>query len=237
MTAAPADLSAYAGLDTCVISDAVDALGEPGRPRGVVLDGLHAVWAGARLFGRVVTMQMAAGPAPAGSVHLGVSAIRRAAPGDVILVDNGGRTDAGSWGGLLSLAAHAAGVAGVVTNGAARDVDEAWELEFPVFAAAATPRTARGRYHELTSGAPVEVQGARIETGDLVAADGTGVVIVFQDHITAVLERALVLARKEATMRTLLERGGDPAGVLDGRYEDMLTLLGDEPADDRSAAT
>lgn len=217
------DLSAYAGLDTCVISDAVDALGQRGEARGVVLDGLHPVWAGARLFGRVVTMQLAEGPAPRGSVHLGVSAIRQATPGDVIFVDNRGRTDAGSWGGLLSVAAHAAGLAGVVTNGAARDVDEARELGFPVFAAAATPRTARGRYHELISGAPVEFSGARIETGDLVAADGTGVVIVFRAYLTEVLEQALALARKEATMRTLLERGGDPADVLGGTYEDMLS--------------
>jgi 4-hydroxy-4-methyl-2-oxoglutarate aldolase len=206
-------------LDTCAVSDALDALGLDG-----VIEGISPRWEGARAAGRAVTMQLAAGSPPADQpkVHLGVRAILSAAPGDVIVVANAGRLGMGSWGGLLSVAARQHGLAGVVTDGACRDVDEARELHFPVFARAAAARTARGRVHEESCNEPVRIGSLTVRSGDLVLADGTAVVIVPADQAAAVLDQAEQIAARESAMADEIRGGADLPGVLGIRYEEML---------------
>jgi 4-hydroxy-4-methyl-2-oxoglutarate aldolase len=206
-------------LDTCTVSDALDALGLEG-----VIEGITPRWEGARAAGRAITMQLAEGSAPDGQpkVHLGVRAILSAAPGDVIVVANAGRLGMGSWGGLLSVAARQRGIAGVVTDGACRDVDEARELGFPVFARAGAARTARGRVHEQSCNEPVQIGSLTVRTGDLVLADGTAVVIIPTDQAAAVLDQAEQIAARESAMADEIRSGADLPGVLGIRYEDML---------------
>lgn len=206
-------------LDTCVVSDALDALGLHG-----VIDGLTPRWEGARAAGRAVTMQLAEGSAPEGraKVHLGVRAIQSASPGDVIVVANAGRLGMGSWGGLLSVAAQRRGLAGVVTDGACRDVDEARELRFPVFARGSTARTARGRVHEQSCNEPVRIGSLTIHSGDLVLADGTAVVVIPAEQAAVVLDQAEQIAARESAMAEEIRDGADLPKVLGIRYEDML---------------
>lgn len=207
----------YRRLDTCVVSDAADALGGG----AAVAPGLAPMWEGAAVAGRAVTTLLVPGPATAPSPHLGARAIERATADDVIAVANAGRTEMGSWGGLLSLAASLRGIAGVVTDGALRDVDEARELRFAVFAGGATPRTARGRVHEASCGEPVRLSGVDVRPGDLIIADGSGVLVVPWEAAGDVLERAEELAAREAGMASALRAGRSPAEVLGAAYESM----------------
>jgi 4-hydroxy-4-methyl-2-oxoglutarate aldolase len=214
----------YRRLDSCVVSDAADALGAT----AALVPGLGPMWAGARVTGRAVTTLLAPGPAtspPATghSVHLGVTAIEQATATDVIVVANAGRTGMGSWGGLLSLAASLRGVAGVVTDGALRDVDEARELRFAIFARAATPRTARRRAHEVSCGEPVQLAGVDVRPGDLIVADGTGVLVLPWEQAPDVLARAEELAAREADMASRLRAGQRPSDVLGAPYESMTS--------------
>jgi regulator of RNase E activity RraA len=220
-------LGRYRRLDTCVVSDALDALDSPGALAGGVVPHLRPMWEGARLVGRAVTVLLAPGPAAAPGPHLGSRAIESAGPGDVIVVANAGRTEMGSWGGLLCVAAAQRGVAGVVADGAIRDVDEARQLQFPAFALAATPRTARGRVHEEASNVTVDLGGIRVAPGDLITADGSGVVIVPWPSAQAVLEKAEGIFDRELRMAGLLREGAPPTEVLGRPYESML---GDAPA-------
>lgn len=216
-------LPRLARLDTCAVSDALDVLGLPG-----VVTGLGTLWEGARLTGPVVTVKLAPGvpDADRGKVHLGARAIERARTGSVIVVDNGGRTEMGGWGGLLSLAAHRGGVAGVVLDGACRDVDEARELGFAVFARGGTPRTARRRVYEESTGEPVSIGGIPVAEGDFVVADGTGVVILPRARALEIVTEAERLAAREQEMAARL-RAGDPAAAVLGRsYESMTTAEG-----------
>jgi 4-hydroxy-4-methyl-2-oxoglutarate aldolase len=209
-----------ARLDVCCLSDAMEALG---LPSGVV-DGLQPVWEGAKLTGRAVTTRLALGPPPPGTppVHLGARAIEAADVGDVIVIDNGGREAMGSWGGLLSSAAALRDVAGVVTDGCCRDVDEARALGFAVFARAGAVRTARGRVHEESSGTPVSLSGVTVNPGDVVAADGSGVVVIPADHAEAVAVRAERIAHREAGMLASLRAGTPVSEVLGASYEHLL---------------
>ena len=206
-------------LDSCAVSDALDALGLPGY-----VDGLLPQWTGARLAGRVVTVALAAGEAPADAapLHLGGRAIARGKPGDVIVIDNHGRTGMGGWGGLLSLAAAKKGIGGVVLDGACRDVDEARELGFPVFARAGVARTARGRVHEVSCGAPIEIAGVGVCHGDYILADGSGVVVIAAEHVDQVLDLAEAIARREQALAARLNAGESPLSVLGIDYEALL---------------
>ncbi|GAA5199974.1 RraA family protein [Rugosimonospora acidiphila] len=227
MSDAPADpqLARLARLDSCAVSDALDALGIDG-----VIPGLAPRWEGARAVGRAVTMQLAPGPTPEGQpkLHLGVRAIASARPGNVIVVANEGRLDMGSWGGLLSVGAIAQGVAGVVTDGACRDIDEARQLGFPVFARGGAARTARGRIHEKSCGEPIVIGSVRVCTGDLILADGTSVVAIAAARADEVLAAAEQIAAKESAMVEEIRAGATLASVLGVRYEDMLVKTAGE---------
>lgn len=211
---------ALRSIDSCTISDACDALGVDAA-RG----WLPPVWEGASVCGVARTTALEpVNPAspPVAKVHLGSRAIERAEPGDVIVVSNGGRIDMGAWGGLLSRAASIARVGGVVVDGACRDVDEARDLAFPVFALAGALLTARGRVHEVSSGEPVRLFGTTVREGDLVKADGSGVVVVPAESVRAVAGKATAIVERERLMIRGLEEGESVSLVMGRDYEDML---------------
>jgi len=214
----PADqgLHRLAGHDTPTISDALERTGRSGT-----ITGIGRVTAGQRIAGRAVPMQLG----PAGSEmpahHLGARAVEQAGTDSVIVVAGGSR-ECGGWGGLLSHAAQLAGVRGVVVDGLTRDVDEAEELGFPVFARGVTPLTARGRQIEVSCGEPVVVDGVRIAPGDLVLADGSGVVVVPAEAAGEVLDAADEIADREAAMVARLQAGEPARAVMDRSYEAMV---------------
>ncbi|HET9075289.1 MAG TPA: hypothetical protein VFN68_00030 [Acidimicrobiales bacterium] len=208
-----------AGLDCCAVSDALDALGLP-----PAVSGIAPMWACGRIAGRVVTVAL--GPvepgAPPPTRHLGAAAISAAAPGDVIVVANSGRTEAGSWGGLLALAASVAGVRAVIVDGACRDVDEMEPLGLPVFARAPVARTARRRFVETATNVEVAIGGVTVTPGDLVLADGSGVAVVPAGRAEEVIGEAERMAAEEAGMAALLRSGRPAVEVLGRRYETMM---------------
>ena len=208
-----------ARLDTCAVSDAMDRHELAGA-----MGGIRPLTVTARIAGRAVTVKLGpAGSAPPSGRHLGTAAIEAAAAGDVIVIDHQGRDDAAGWGGILSRAANYKGIRGVVLDGACRDVDEAREIGFPVFATSATPRTARGRVVEQSFNEPVTISGVPVQPGDFVLADGTGVVFVPAAHAEEVITTAETIAAREAEM-TKAVLAGDPVSQVMGRnYETMLT--------------
>ena len=110
--------------------------------------------------------------APA-SRHLCTTAIEAAQPGDVIVIEQRTGIDAASWGGNLSLGAQLRGVSGVIIEGPGRDIDEARQYGFPVFARTHTARTARGRIVETGTNVPITVGEVTVSPGDYVVADGS----------------------------------------------------------------
>lgn len=206
-------------LDTAVLSDAMTAAGVTG---GGVVTGVPPIWACGRVAGKARTVTLRPPGETTPRVHLGARAIERSDAGDVIVIDHQGRADCAGWGGLLSAAAHVAGVRAVVVDGACRDVEEAGAIGLPVFARSATPVSARGRAAEVATGDPVELGGIRVEEGDYVLADACGVVVVPAAAADEVLAQAEALARREAGMRDALLAGARVTTVMDRRYETML---------------
>lgn len=154
--------------------------------------------------------------------HLGASAIMAAQPGEIVVVEHRGRTDASGWGGLLSRAAARKGIAGVIVDGACRDLDESSELGFPVFGSAVVPLTARGRVAEHDWGCRVTIGSIVVNPGDWVVADGSGVVFFDQQHVDEVLAEAERILGRETAMIAALEQGAPIDHVMGANYEEML---------------
>ena len=206
-------------LDTCAVSDAQDKLGIKGTVIGIL-----PLYETGRIAGRVVTFKLKTKGNETTTRHLGTSAVEAADPGDVIVCDHRGRTDVAGWGGILSTAAKTKGVAGVIIDGASRDVDEAKGLGLPLFARAAVPLTARGRIVEESTNEPIEIGGVSLAPGDYVIADNSGVVIVPQDRVAEVVPEAEnIVAREQAmAMARDVMAGTSVVEVMGINYEQML---------------
>lgn len=219
---ATADFVARLGrIDCCAVSDAMDKLGLPG-----CVTGLAPLTTLRRIAGRVRTVRLvakeAAPPAAGPPRHLGTTAIERAAPGEIIVVEQKSGLDAGSWGGILSLGAKLRGVAGVIADGPVRDVDEARELDFPIFGRRPTARTARNRVVEAATDEPVTIGDVTVSVGDYAVADGSAVVFVRAADIARLLEAAESIAAREAAMSQALRAGQPITQVMGASYEHML---------------
>ena len=122
----------------------------------------------------------------------------------------------------MSLGAQLRGVAGVIVEGPARDIDESRALDFPVFARSHTAHTARGRIVEVASGEPIQVGDVTVMPGDYVIADGTAVAFVGAADIDKVLDAAEFIMAKEKAMGEALRAGKPMRKVMGANYEDML---------------
>jgi len=206
-------------VDTCSVSDALDRLGLHGT-----VHGIHEVWHCPRIAGRVVTVKLKKRDAEVSAPrHLGTAAIEAADPGDVIVVEHGAPELAAGWGGILSLGAKLKGVGGVIVDGACRDIDESREHKFPVYARSAVPTTARGRIVEEDFNIPITVGGIPVKPGDLVIADGSGVVFVPAERAEEVIKTAETIFATEAAMGDALRSGKKITEVMGANYESMLT--------------
>ena len=207
-----------AQLDACAASDALDRLGLTGAVTGISRQTTTR-----RICGRVITVRMGRYEGqPAASRHLGTTAIESAQPGDVIVMEQRTGIDAACWGGNLSLGAKLRQVAGVIVDGPARDIDEAREYDFPVFARSTTARTARGRIVEVATNVPITVGDVTVNPGDFVVADGSGVVFIASGNVERVLEAAEAVIARERAMVAALREGTPISQVMGTGYETML---------------
>jgi len=210
-------LAQFTALDTATVSDALDACGlPPGQ------GGLRPMWGRPKVAGFAVTVELepVSGQPDTehGGAHILTGAIAGAGLNDVIVVANGGRTDVSSWGGIVSVGAAMRSIRGAVTDGACRDVRQARELGFPVFARAQVPVTARGRLRQKSAGEPILVGDVTVRPGDVVMADEDGVVVVPRERATKVLDTAQRLAERETAIEAEVRAGVPlPQAMRDAR--------------------
>lgn len=209
----------FARLSTTNLSDAMDALGYRGATYGI--RPMMERWM--KVLGPAVTIKMTAAGVTKGRTHLGVRAIEAARPGDVIIIDNGGRLDTSCWGGILANGAKMKGISAVVIDGACRDLDDCVDADFPVYARGTVVSTARGRVMEDSTNEMIQFGGVQVRPGDIVMGDRSGVVIVPQEAVESVLVKAEALFQKEEQMIAEIRAG---ASMLDVdtkyNYEQML---------------
>jgi len=208
-------------IDCCAVSDALDKLGLPG-----CVTGLPQRSGARRIAGRVITVKLVdkdKAPKQEGPPrHLGTTAIEKGGPGSIIVVEQRSGIEAGSWGGILSLAAKMRRIEGVIADGPVRDVDEARAYDFPIFSRGLTAFTARGRVAEAGTDVPVHIGDVTVNAGDYAIADNSAVIFIAADNIERVLAAAEEIAGREAAMAKALMAGEPVSRVMGASYEHML---------------
>src|SRR5580698_478989 len=119
-------VSRLSAMDSCAVSDALDKLGLKGS-----VTGIRRFSTDKRIAGRVLTVKLDRAEGRSNTRHLCTAAIEAADAGDIIVVEQHTGLDAASWGGNLSIGAKMQGVAGVIVEGPARDIDDCRKLDFP----------------------------------------------------------------------------------------------------------
>jgi regulator of RNase E activity RraA len=124
-------------------------------------------------------------------------------PGTVVVIDADGDGDTGSVGSFNSLAWFSKGMRGIVTSGSVRDTDEVIKQKIPVYIDYENRgRGIRPGRNELESvNKPVEVGGVIIHPGDVVVADGDGVIVVPRAYAKEVAEAAHKILEKDKSAR------------------------------------
>jgi regulator of RNase E activity RraA len=172
----------FATLSTAHLADACIRAGLPVR---CAPTAVQAVLPGTRLAGRAVPARHA------GSVDVFLEAIEGAAPGDVLVVDNGGRVDESCVGDLVVLEARAAGLAGVVIWGLHRDTADIRAIGLPVFSMGSLP-TGPLRLDARPPDALLTANLGQwpVTRDDLVLADDDGALVTPLDRAADLLDLA-----------------------------------------------
>ena len=179
---------------------------------------VHAAWRGARLAAPAFPVRCTPGDNLA--IHVAVAA---APAGSALAVDVGDERELGYWGEVLTTAAEARGIAGLVIDGGVRDTEALEAHGFPVFATTVALRGA-SKSRPGTVGTPVQVGGEPVADGDWLVADGDGVAVVTAAAVEEVLRASRLRAEKEAAMfgalregRTTIELLGLDPSPVEGR--------------------
>jgi regulator of RNase E activity RraA len=160
----------FATLTTAHLADACIRARIPVRCAPAAM---RAVVARSRLGGRVAPTRHV------GSVDIFLEAFEGAAPGDVLVVDNGGRLDEACVGDLVALEARAAGLGGIVIWGLHRDTADIEAIGLPVFSLGAIPTgPLRLDPRPEDALASATVGDWTVDREDLVLGDGDGVLFV-----------------------------------------------------------
>jgi 4-hydroxy-4-methyl-2-oxoglutarate aldolase len=176
--------------------------------RGMVDPAIRPAWAGARLCGVVATVEC-----PPGDNLMLHHAVAAAKPGMVIVASLGNYLQTGAWGEILTVAAQAAGVTGLAVDGAVRDIDAIAEHEFPVFSRGlAIGSCTKERIGKLDE--PIQFGGVLVRSGDIIAGNSDGIVILDQDRVDEIFEAAVARRQKEADIMAELRRGKTTTELL-----------------------
>lgn len=137
-----------------------------------------------------------------------------AAPGDVLVVDGGGELSNALMGELMLSVAIRRGLAGVVLNGAVRDLGWIKVRDFPVFAAGVTHR---GPYKDGPGeiNCPISIGGTVVAPGDLVLGDDDGVIAIGCDDVDKVYEAASRKHEAETRQLAAIEAGTNDRSWVD----------------------
>lgn len=153
---------------------------------------IGTVWDGVpRIAGPAVTVTV-----PPGDFLMIAEALTTVRPGDVLVIDARGDSLRAVWGEYFSAWAQGLGLAGVVIDGATRDVGAIGKLGFPVFTRGTTSRkptmTGPGEVN-----VPVSCGGVCVVPGDIVVADGEGVIVLPLRNLDGILASVRATAERE----------------------------------------
>ncbi len=194
-------------LSTSTLSDAMDRLGLTGAVEGLVplspgQQGSHGI------VGRAFTVAYLPAGAEGGTVG---DFIDDLGPGDVVVIDNRGRTDCTVWGNIMTEVAKARGIEGTVIDGVNRDLHESREIGYAIWSRRGHMRTGKDRVVLQALQVPVALGHVRVDPGDIIRADDNGVVVIPAARAEEVLATAEAIETREDAILDMV-RSGLPLG-------------------------
>lgn len=194
-------------LRTAILSD---ALGKT----GAMDHDMHAYSAACRMAGPAITLRIHT----ADILMIG-KALGLCPKGSVLVIDGQGELNTALWGGATTLSARLAGLAGVVIDGAIRDVAAIGRERIPIFARAVVPN-AGGAEYAGEMDVPIQCGGVVVHPGDWVVGDEDGVVVIPQSRLPAVMDAGRRLAEVEKQIDRQIRLGKKLSSIL--RYDELL---------------
>ncbi len=193
-------LSGFADLSTALIADACVRLAAPLR---LAPAGISSTMPAEKVAGRALPARHH------GSVDIFLEALSSATPGDVLVIDNGGRTDEACVGDLVALEAASAGIVAVVIWGLHRDSADLRAIALPVFSygrLSAGPTRLDARHRDAL--ATARIGEHLVSADDVVFADDDGVLFVAAELVEDVIRMARKIWHTEREQADRI-RGGD----------------------------
>lgn len=191
---------------SCILTDAQER-------DNVMRNNIKGRTVNKRVIGPALTVKLTAG-----DIVDCLAIFEIAKSGDVVVIDAFSEGETSIWGGLMSGLAKAAGVAGVVIDGSARDTDEAKMLDFPIYSAYVSPRAAHtaysGRKEPIEINTPIVCGGIIVRPGDLVVADEIGVSVAPSEDLEEIYIKVKEQAEKEEATRTEILNGATVEELL-----------------------
>ncbi len=191
--------SILAGVSTPNISDAMHRKG--------AMQDIFPMLQGKRMIGTAVTVQTFKG-----DWAKAVESIDEAKEGDVIVIYNGS-THVAPWGGLATQSCLNKGIAGVVVDGAVRDIDDIRNMELPVFATCHVPNAGEPKgFGEINS--EIICGNQTVNPGDYIVGDDNGVVVIPKERAYEIARRAKEVEKTEQRLFEEISRGSTLSEVM-----------------------
>lgn len=216
-------IAEYRQLSTANVSDGLDRVGLEAAPRGI-----GPLWDSCgKIVGPAATLKLVPlGEADESPVLGTLEAVKRGNPGDVLVIDQGGRTDVNSYGGVAGFTTRHFGLIGCVIDGVCRDIDEYKDLNLPVYGRGFFQKSIRNRCACAGYAIDVELDGVKVSPGDLIVADENGICVVSKAQIAEVLTHAKLFKAIEDKIVEAVRSGTDPVEAHENVRYDMITKGG-----------
>ena len=197
------------------VSDLHEAMGVATARAGLMSPQMRPLNRGMRIAGPAVTAHCA--PGDNLMMH---RALYLAEPGDVLVVVVTGENSGAQWGDVAARYALQKGLAGVIVQGPIRDTDTLTELRFPVWSTAISPIRPVKEGHGMVN-VPVSCGGVIVNPGDLIVADGDGVVCVPREDAKEAVAGARARLDREDSIAEAIRNGESPweLAKMDDNYQ------------------
>lgn len=192
-------IEALAKMDVTSLSDAMDRLGVP---CGCL--GIRPVQDGKSFCGRAFTVHYVPCGVKKGTVGDFLDEVK---PGEVVVIDNAGRNYCTVWGDIMTTVASGKGIAGTVIDGVCRDLPGIKAVGYPVFSKGCYMVTGKDRVEVDQVNVPVSLSGVKVDPGDIVRADDTGVIVIPSSLAEEVLKRAKLIEETEQKIIAEVRKG------------------------------
>ncbi len=186
-------------LDTATVSDAVDSF-------GLVcgLRGLKPILGGSKICGRAFTVHYVPCGINKGTVGDFLDDVQ---PGQVVVIDNGGRDYCTVWGDIMSFTAKQKNIEATVIDGVCRDVPMIKDIRYPIFSKGYYMVTGKDRVEVDAVNIPVAVSGVQVAPGDIILGDDSGVISIPASHAEAILDKAEQIDQTESRILEEVKKG------------------------------